>query len=124
MPAEAVWRRPEKENGDPGHKQNDPVLIGRGGPAFYRSHIDNPLGGIRPKENPPTTDPTAKRLLALEIFNVALEGIGLHLVDCGPYAGLVVSGDAFKRLSRGPGEDDEPLLLLGGVHQALYSPRA
>ena len=62
--------------------------------------------------------------MALEIFNIALEGVGLHLVDGGPYARLIASGDAFKRFSRRPGEDDEPWFLLGGVHPGLYSRRA
>ena len=84
------------------------TLVRSGGAAFNGRDVESSLSGFEVKENPPVTDTAAKGILALEIFDVAFEGISLHLVESGAYAGPIVRWDAFKRLSRGPGEWRRP----------------
>jgi hypothetical protein len=55
--------------------------------------------------------------MALEVSDIALEWIGLHLVHGRSDANLVAGGNVPKRFSSGTGEDDEPGLLLFGVHR-------
>jgi hypothetical protein len=99
--------------------------IRRGSSALDGGHVEKPLSRFKAKEYAPVADTAAKPVLfPFEVLDVALEGIGLHLVDRSTDAGAVARRDAFKRFPRGPGEGDGPFFLLCGVHRGLCSPRA
>src|ERR1700687_2123361 len=79
-------------------------------------NVNRILGALYPKENAPTADTAAKSGIGLQIFYVTRKWVRFHLAQGGAYASLVPRRNPFKRLLRGPGEDDAPSLLFGGVH--------
>jgi hypothetical protein len=86
-------------------------------------YVQQPLGAFQAKEDSPVADAAAQLVLAFEVFDITVERIELHFVDGGTHAGVVARRKPLKRLSSGTGEDDEPRLLLFGVHRVLRSRR-
>jgi len=93
------------------------ALVRCGGSALNGSHHNAAFVRVEVEENAPIPDPAPEPLLAsFEFTDVAQEGIHLHLIDCTANTLALVGRDAFKRLSRGPGDGYEPWFLVCGVH--------
>jgi hypothetical protein len=85
-------------------------------PPLDGGDIDRAFGALYSKENTPTAHTPPKPGIALDVFNIAGKWVRFHFVQGGAYAGPVSRRHSLKRLLRGPGEDDAPSFLFGGVH--------
>ncbi len=105
--------------------KNYRVSVGRGGSAGNGRHDNAAPLCIDIEKDPPITDAAAKSLApSFEFPHIAEEGILFHRVNGKADTGLLSGRNAFKRSLCGPGEDDEPWLLLRGGHRGSRNHRA
>jgi hypothetical protein len=92
----------------PCEKDSKVPLIRCGGSAFDGSYRNAMFPWVEVEEYAPIPNTAAEPLLdSFEFTDVAQEGIHFHLIECTANTLAVVGRDAFKGLSRGPGEGYE-----------------